>query len=176
MNYVEQIAAKLGFPVIVLPDAAAGSVESAIRFLVDRLVVGGFLHAEVTDEVVRGILKREMLGSTALGEGVALPHSTSSGVDRVIGVLAHCSSAGPWEGPDGQAVRTICLILAPVGRPGDYMRALEQVAQAIRRKTGRHAGGSRPLPPFLGWFLRMFGWNDRNALIFGLLVHFFRTP
>src|SRR5437588_13062752 len=102
MSTVEQIAAKLGFPVVVLPDAAAGAVESPSRFLVDRLVAGGVVHAGATDEVVHGVLKREMLGSTALGEGVALPHSVTSVVDRVIGILAHCSFPVPWEAPDGQ--------------------------------------------------------------------------
>ena len=133
---MERIATTLGFPVVILPDAAAGAMESAIRFLVDSLVVGGFLHAKSADEAVRNVLKREFLGSTALGEGVAMPHSNSSAVDRVVGILAHCASPVPWETPDGQQVRTICLILAPVDRPGDYLRALEQVAQAMKSSRG----------------------------------------
>jgi nitrogen PTS system EIIA component len=134
MNTLEQIAATLGFPVVVLPDAAACSMESAIRFLVDRLIHQGLLHAKFADDVVRKVLLRERLGSTALGKGVALPHVVSTEVDRVLGIFADCSVAVPWESPDGWDVRTICLILSPVERPIDYLRALEQVALALRRK------------------------------------------
>jgi len=127
------LAATLGFPVVVLPDAAVGSVESAIRFLVDRLIEGSFLHAKFADDIVRTVLKRELLGSTAIGEGLALPHLKSSAVDRVVGILGHCSSPVAWADSDGQKVRTICLILAPVDRPVDYRRTLGQVAEAMRR-------------------------------------------
>ena len=136
MDNVEQIAANLGFPVVILPDAAAGSVESAIRFLVECLIERGFLQVESADEAVNKILKREMLGSTAVGEGAALPHSGISGVDRLIGIFAHCASPVPWESPDGQKVRSICLLLAPIKRPALYLRALNQVVPAIRRMAG----------------------------------------
>src|SRR5690349_6326204 len=138
MSTLNQIAATLGFPVVVLPETAAGSTEPAIRFLADRLVEGGLIQATFIDHVMSNLLRREMLGSTALGEGVALPHSmiipTSGELDRVIGILAHCSSPVPWETPDGQESRNICLILAPHDRPGEYMRVLEQVARAMREK------------------------------------------
>ena len=134
MSTVEEIATKLGFAYVTLPDAAAGSVESAIRFLVVRLLEGGLLHGQSVDQIVSNVLSRESLGSTALGSGVAVPHTTSSAVDRMIGVFAHCSFPVPWKTPDGQAVRSICLIVAPVNRPVDYLRALEQISQAMRHK------------------------------------------
>jgi PTS system nitrogen regulatory IIA component len=133
MSTVEHIAATLGFPVVVLPAAAAGSMESAITFVVDRLIERNIVPVESGNEILTNLLKRETLGSTALGGAVALPHGVSSAVDRVIGILARCSSPVPWNAPDGQPVETICLIIAPVDRPGDYSRVLEQVAQAIKR-------------------------------------------
>src|SRR5262245_31246857 len=127
MSAVEQVAASLGFSVVILPDAASGSVQSAMRFLVERLSDGGLIPLQAVDQVVSNVMKREWLGSTAFG-GVAMSHMTSTAVNRVIGILAHCSSPVPWESPDGQGIRTICLILSPTDRPGDYMRALEKVA------------------------------------------------
>ena len=136
MSEVEHIAKTLAFPVVVLPNVAALSTESAIRFLVERLKQDGSLPAESADEIVSSVLKRESLGSTALGGGAALPHGTHSAIDRVLGILARSSSSIPWESPDGQPVVTICLILAPVDRPGDYGRVLENVAQAMKGKRG----------------------------------------
>jgi nitrogen PTS system EIIA component len=133
MTAVEQVAASLGFSVLILPDTVTGSVQSAIRFLVERLSDGGLISLQAVDQVVSNVMKREWLGSTALGGGVAMPHMTSTAVNRVMGILAHCSSPVPWESPDGQGVRTICLILSPTDRPGDYMRALEKVARAMKQ-------------------------------------------
>src|SRR5688572_30257015 len=122
MSFAEEVPGDLNFPVVALPESAAGSAESAIRFLVGQLVAGGFLRAESADEVVRSVLKREMLGSTALGGGVAVPHANSSAVDRLVGILARSASAVPWGAPGGEPVRAICLFVTPVGRPGDYLR------------------------------------------------------
>jgi len=133
MSAVEQLAASLGFSVVILPDTVADSVQSAIRFLVERLSEDGLILPQAVNEVVSNVMKRERLGPTALGGGVALPHMISTAVNRVIGILAHCSSPVPWESPDGQGIRTICLILSPIDRPGDYMRALEKVARAMKQ-------------------------------------------
>lgn len=134
MSEVEQIARTLGFPVVDLPAVAAHSMESAIRFMVERLVLDGSLRVGSADAIVSSVLKRESLGSTALGGTVAMPHSISSTADRVLGILAHSPSPVPWDSPDGQPVETICLIIAPLDRPGDYMQTLEKVAWAMKRK------------------------------------------
>ena len=97
-------------------------------------VQDGSLHVESTDETVTSVLKRESLGSTALGGAVALPHGINSAVDRVLGILARSSSPVPWDSPDGQPVETICLIITSVDRPGDYGRVLEKVFQAMKGK------------------------------------------
>jgi mannitol/fructose-specific phosphotransferase system IIA component (Ntr-type) len=130
-DIVERIAKKLGFPVAVLPDTAAGSVEAAVRFLINKLVQGGNVPASAAKGIVENILKRESLGSTALGGAVALPHATHSAVDRLQGILGRCSSPVPWKSPDGKRVETICLIIAPVDGPG---MVWEKVAQALRGK------------------------------------------
>ena len=134
MNTLEQIARTLGFPVVVLPDIAAGSRESAIRFLVARLIEGGLVHVNSGEEIASSVLKRELLGSTALGGRVALPHGVSSAVDTVRGILARCSLPVPWDSPDGQPVETIFLTISPCDRPGSHLRVLEQISQAIKRK------------------------------------------
>jgi mannitol/fructose-specific phosphotransferase system IIA component (Ntr-type) len=130
---LEQAAAALGFPLVSLPDSAASSMGSAIGFLVDRLVDGNFLHADSADEVIRSLLRRERLASTALGDRFAMPHVMSPAVDRVIGILAHSSSQVHWDSPDGPPVETICLILGPALEfSRNYTRALEEISRARR--------------------------------------------
>jgi PTS system fructose-specific IIA component len=132
MSALEQIAASLGFSAVILPDDAAGSVQSAIRFLVERLMEGGLILPHTVDAVVSDLMKRESIASTGLGAGFAMPHRMSTAVNRVVGILAHSPSPVPWESPDGRGAQTICLILSPADRPpGDYMRALEKVSRAM---------------------------------------------
>ena len=109
LSAVDEPAKRLGFPVFVLPVAAAASMESAIKFMVGRLAADGFLPPELADEVASCVLKREKLGSTALGRGFALPHTTKAELERVIGILAHCPRPVPWDAPDAQGVQTIRL-------------------------------------------------------------------
>jgi mannitol/fructose-specific phosphotransferase system IIA component (Ntr-type) len=127
-----EVAETLGFPLVTLPGAASRSTESAISFLVNQLIQSGLLLDTSVDEMVGRVLQRERLGSTAFGNAAALPHSTCSAVDRVIGILARCPHPVPWQAPDRQCVRTICLILGPVDKPRDYIRALEKVVRAMK--------------------------------------------
>ena len=117
---------------IDLPVEATCSPEAAVRFLVGQLVATGQLPPQYFEETVRSVMKREQLGSTAIGKGVAVPHAGSSRVERVAGVAGCSKSAVPWETVDNVPVHVVCLILGPMDRPGDYMRALEHVARSLR--------------------------------------------
>jgi mannitol/fructose-specific phosphotransferase system IIA component (Ntr-type) len=132
MSELERIAKTLGFQIVLRPDDAAHSMESAIRFLVGRLTDEGFLPATSAQEVISDLLRREGLGSTAFGGAIALPHAVSSSVNRVLGILARCAHPVPLGAPDGQPVRNICLILAPADHPGERLRSLDQIVQAMR--------------------------------------------
>ena len=134
VDHFEELLERLGFLHVELPAAAAGSAESAIRFLVQYLATAGALQPEQVEEAIRRVLARERLGSTAIGEGVALPHATSGAVTRVVGVGARPSPGIPWGARDGAAVQRICLILAPPDRPGDYLRVLEALSQGLRQR------------------------------------------
>ena len=69
----------------IIPDLAAVNKEGVIREMAASLrAAGGFREGDLED-VVRAILKRELLGSTGIGRGVAIPHTKHSSVDRLIG-------------------------------------------------------------------------------------------
>lgn len=129
----ERAAASVGFLATDLPETSATSAESAVQFLIDRLVTGGMLGAENKDAAVRAVLARERLGSTAIGGGIAIPHAAVPFVSRVVGVLARSKSEVQWDSVDGRPVHRVCLLLAPEQHPGDALRALEQLNQSIKR-------------------------------------------
>ncbi len=123
----------LGFPEVALPTAESKTPEQAIRFLIGEIVRAGLLSAEGIANAVTRVLHRESLGTTAIGKGIALPHSKIDGLAGVVGVIGHCVEPMEWPGAlDGGPVRLVCLMLAPVSEPAAYLRALEAISRHLR--------------------------------------------
>ena len=123
----------LGFPVVNLPKSATVSVEAAVEFLVEVLVAKGQMQAEHADRAVSHIVGRERFGSTAVGGGVAIPHSKSDVVKEVAGAVGHSLEGMAWPGAmDGKSVYRVCLILTPTSKPGTALRALEAASKHFR--------------------------------------------
>lgn len=83
-------------------------------------------------EVFETLLQRERLGSTGIGEGVAIPHGKLPGLDRLFGLIARLEKPVDFEAIDGQPVDIAFLLLAPEGAGADHLKALAQVARVLR--------------------------------------------
>jgi PTS system nitrogen regulatory IIA component len=116
---------------IIVP-LAATSKESVIREMVEGLrAAGQFKNADIED-IIRAILKRELLGSTGIGRGVAIPHTKHAGVDKLVGTIAVSANGVPFDSLDGEPVYVFVLLISPQDRPGDHLRALENVSRSLR--------------------------------------------
>lgn len=120
-----------------VPSLAAGSRDDAIREMVAALAAAGAIEAVNADDIVAAILRREQLGSTGIGNGVAIPHSRHPSVDRLIGTLAVCKRpAGlAFDAIDGEPVYGMVLLVSPQDQPGPHLRALDSVVTAFRDGT-----------------------------------------
>jgi mannitol/fructose-specific phosphotransferase system IIA component (Ntr-type) len=116
----------------IVPELTSGSKEVVIREMVESLRVAGQFRTADTDDVVRAILARERLGSTGIGRGVAIPHTKHQGVERLVGTVAVSSKGIPFDSLDGEAVHVFVLLISPQDRPGDHLRALENVSRCLR--------------------------------------------
>ncbi|MGV7031715.1 PTS IIA-like nitrogen regulatory protein PtsN [Methylobacterium symbioticum] len=83
-------------------------------------------------EVFETLLQRERLGSTGIGDGVAIPHGKLAGFDRLFGLVARLDKPVDFEALDGQPVDFAFLLLAPEGAGADHLKALAQVARVLR--------------------------------------------
>ena len=83
-------------------------------------------------EVFETLLQRERLGSTGIGDGVAIPHGKLPGFDRLFGLVARLDKPVDFEALDGQPVDIAFLLLAPEGAGADHLKALAQVARVLR--------------------------------------------
>lgn len=116
----------------IIPALSATTKEGVIREMVQRLQAAGHCTDCNTDEVVRAILRREQLGSTGIGRNIAIPHTKHSSVERLVGTIALSREGVPFESIDGQPVHVLVLLISPQDRPGDHLRALENVVRSMR--------------------------------------------
>lgn len=92
--------------------------------------------AELTGQnekaILEILLQREKLGSTGVGNGVAIPHGKLPKLGNVFGLFARLERPVDFEALDGQPVDLIFLLLAPEGAGADHLKALARVARLLR--------------------------------------------
>jgi PTS system fructose-specific IIA component/PTS system nitrogen regulatory IIA component len=109
--------------------------ESAIRELAGSLLAVGSINEDQFDGIINAILKREELGSTGIGRGVAVPHTKHASVDRLVGTVGISPDGVDFDSLDGEKVQLFFLLISPPDRPGDHLRALENISRQLRDET-----------------------------------------
>ena len=113
----------------------ADTKEGVIEEMVGALAATGRIAAEDIDSILKAIMKREELGSTGIGRGVAVPHTKHPSVDRLIGSVAVSVEGVDFNSLDGMRVQLFFLLISPPDRPGDHLRALENISRQLRDDT-----------------------------------------
>lgn len=120
---------------------APGSVIAPLRAVNKKQVLQEMaLHAaRLTDlperEIFETLLQRERLGSTGIGDGVAIPHGRSAHISRLWGLFARFDKPIDFEALDGLPVDIAFVLLAPEAAGADHLKALARVARALRSPT-----------------------------------------
>src|SRR5436190_23260966 len=91
------------------PELSATSKEGVIREMVEGLRGAGYFKGGEPEDIVKAILKRELLGSTGIGRGVAIPHSKHGTVDRLVGTVAVSRTGVMFDSLDGEPVYVFVL-------------------------------------------------------------------
>jgi mannitol/fructose-specific phosphotransferase system IIA component (Ntr-type) len=119
----------------IIPALAASTKEGVIREMVASLHTAGFFRDGDVDEITKAVLRREQLGSTGIGRNIAIPHTKHASVDHLIGSLALSRAGVPFDSIDGEPVYVFVLLVSPQDRPGDHLRALENVVRTMKDET-----------------------------------------
>ena len=133
------------FPLEAIVVGVETRTKSGVIFeLVRRLVTLGHLAGEEEKSLIARILAREEVGTTALGNGIAMPHCRSSSATRYIGALALEPRGIPFDSIDGQPVHAVFLVFAPPDGREHYFEILGNISAIARDKTRRlHLRGCR---------------------------------
>ena len=130
-------------PNAIIPALKVNSKKQALQELAARA-------AELTGQNERTIfeilLQREKLGSTGVGNGIAIPHGKLPKLDKLFGLFARLDRPIDFEALDGQPVDLVFLLLAPEGAGADHLKALARVARLLRDPEPPASCATRAMP------------------------------
>ncbi len=81
------------------------------------------------------LIERERLGSTGMGQGIAIPHGRLASLPRIVGLFARLETPIAYEAVDNQPVDLVFLLLAPEGAGADHLKALARVSRLLRNQA-----------------------------------------
>ncbi len=116
----------------VITDLKATTKDEAIREIVNSLRAAGKVASEHTDAIISAIMKREELGSTGIGRGVAVPHTKHGSVDSIVATVALSVNGLDFAALDGEVVHILFLLISPPDRPGEHLRGLETITRHLK--------------------------------------------
>ncbi len=118
----------------VTVELGASSRKQVLQSISELAAATTGLNARV---IFDAVLQRERLGSTGVGQGVAIPHARLPGIDRVQGVFVRLRAPVDFESIDGRPADLIFLLLAPEGSGAEHLKALARVSRLFRREDIR---------------------------------------
>jgi len=116
-------------PAAVIPALRASSKKQALQELAEVAARLTGLEERTIYEV---LLQRERLGSTGIGDGVAIPHAKLAKLDSIFGIVARLDKPIDFEALDGQPVDLMFVLLAPEEAGADHLKALARIARVVR--------------------------------------------
>lgn len=131
-------ASKFSFipPEAVLPEVVAATKNDVIGQLVETLTAIEAIPPEAEASVLASVLRREELGSTGIGRGIAIPHVRHPAIREVVASVAYCPKGVDFDSLDGRQVHLVFLVLAPVDAMAGQLEALRDIALEVK-----HGGG-----------------------------------
>ena len=111
--------------------------KKVIQELTDLLIKAGELKPKIKDTVVELLLNREALGSTGIGQGVAIPHGKCEYVDELVGAFGISKKGINFDSLDGEPAYIFFLLLAPVESSGPHLKALARISKLLKDKYFR---------------------------------------
>lgn len=118
-------------------DLKSQDKKAVIRELTDLLIKAGALKPRMKNDVVEILLNREALGSTGIGQGVAIPHGKSEYTKELVGAFGVSKSGINFDSLDGEQAYIFFLLLAPIESSGPHLKALARISKLLKDKYFR---------------------------------------
>ena len=116
----------------ILP--ADADKRAIITLLTEALVTAGKLTADVVPSIVEEAMRREIIGSTGIGHGIAIPHCRTPQVSEIMCSYGQCAPGIDFDSLDGEPVHSVFLLLTPPDRKEDHLTLMKSFASQIRKE------------------------------------------
>jgi len=121
----------------IVAELKSSKKEDVIKELVDALINAGEIEKRHRNKLIESLMSREELGSTAIGQGVAIPHAKSDCVSKLIAAFGLSSKGVDFDSLDGEAVYILFLLVAPQDSAGPHLKALARISRLLKDKYFR---------------------------------------
>ena len=116
----------------VIADLLGDNKIDVIKEMAQCLKDNNFIKNE--EALFDTLMEREKLGSTGIGENVAIPHGKSDEVTQIITVLARSKKGVNFESLDKKPVHFICMVIAPANSTGQHLKALARISRLFKNQ------------------------------------------
>lgn len=123
-------------PHMIFPHLQASSKKEAVREISE--CIAKQLPALSADDLTKILMEREKLGSTAIGEGVAIPHGKVLSLQGMLACFAKSEKGIDFDAADGQPTHLFFVLLASQQSAGVHLRALARISRMLRSEDFRH--------------------------------------
>ena len=111
--------------------------EDVIRELVESLISAGEIEKRYRNKLIDALMARESLGSTAIGQGIAIPHAKCDCVQKLVAAFGLSKKGIDFDSLDGELAYIFFLLVAPQDSAGPHLKALARISRLLKDKYFR---------------------------------------
>jgi len=123
----------------ITTDIQSTKKEDVIKELVDLLITAGDIDKKDRSKLIELLMSREALGSTAIGQGIGIPHAKADCVDNLVAAFGISRSGVDFDSLDGEPAYIFFLLVAPQDSAGPHLKALARISRLLKDKYFRDA-------------------------------------
>jgi PTS system nitrogen regulatory IIA component len=121
----------------IVTDIKSIKKEDVLKELVDALINAGEIEKRYRNKLIDALMAREALGSTAIGQGIAIPHAKSDCVEKLIAAFGLSKKGVDFDSLDGEPAYIFFLLVAPQDAAGPHLKALARISRLLKDKYFR---------------------------------------
>ncbi len=123
----------------VTAELKATNKKELVEEMVTMMVEAGAFEKKHKAKIIDVLMAREALGSTAIGQGIAIPHGKTDCVDKLVAGLAISREGIDFDALDGEPAYIFFLLAAPMDSAGPHLKALARVSRLLKDKHFRES-------------------------------------
>jgi len=113
--------------------------KEALMELINKLVAANRIKENSKEKILQALLEREKLGSTGIGQGIAIPHAKTDKITEIVCAIGTSLKGVEFDALDGENVHIIFLLVAPQDSAGMHLKVLAKISRLLKDKFFRQA-------------------------------------